>query len=259
LLHNAAKFTAAGGRIEVTAKVDGSAAGLHRELRLTVADSGIGISPELLPRVFDLFSQGEGAAGQSQGGLGIGLALVRRLVEMHGGQVEATSEGRDRGTQITIRLPIETNIAAGLRRDADDEAPRVTCRVLVVDDNEDAASTLAMLVKELGGESRSATNGFEAISCVTEFEPDVVLLDIGMPGIDGYETCRRMRQTPSGARATVVALTGWGQDDDKQRALDAGFDLHLTKPADPVKVAQLLTGLPCGGGETDMSSAPGVL
>jgi len=267
LLHNAAKFTSPGGHIDVTATIHNDQRRVHRELRLTVADNGVGISQELLPRVFDLFTQGEGAAGHPQGGLGIGLALVRRLIEMHGGCVEAASEGRGRGTQITVRLPVGSS-STGAGRDKAHETPNVACRVLVVDDNEDAASTLAMLIETLGGESRTATNGLDAIRCVTEFEPEAVLLDIGMPGMDGYETCRRMRETSCGARATLIALTGWGQEDDKRRAFDAGFDCHLTKPADPVAVAKLLTDVACarqvgpkppGVSAAPCGSAPGSL
>ncbi len=245
LLHNAAKFTAPEGRIDLTATMHDDESRAGRELRLTVADSGMGISEQLLPRVFDLFTQGSCGPGYTEAGLGIGLALVRRLVEMHGGHVTATSEGRDRGTQITIRLPACHAAPAGLPHDSSREPAQIACRVLVVDDNEDAAATLSMLVANLGGESRTAIDGPGALRCLTEFEPAVVLLDIGMPGMDGYETCRRMRQTPCGARATIIALTGWGQEDDKQRALAAGFDRHLTKPADPVVVAELLTSAVC--------------
>jgi signal transduction histidine kinase/DNA-binding response OmpR family regulator len=240
LLHNAAKFTEPDGRIDVTAEISASDASDRRELAITVADSGIGISQEMLPRVFDLFTQGDGAAGQAQGGLGIGLALVRRLVEMHGGGVEARSEGRGRGTQVTVRVPVAETAPAGGLPSVPGETSAVTGRVLIVDDNQDAAHTLAMLVDDLGGESQIANDGPSALRRMAEFRPDVVLLDIGMPGLDGYETCRRIRQTPGGSDLIVVALTGWGQDDDKQRAVDAGFDRHLTKPADPVAVQKLL-------------------
>ena len=243
LLHNAAKFTRPEGRIEVSAETVASGDADRRELVLTVADSGIGIASELLPRVFDLFSQGEAMADSGHGGLGIGLALVRRLVELHGGHVEAHSEGHGRGTQIVIRLPVSDVVSPPVSASPYGEARAVACRVLIVDDNDDAARTLAVLVKTLGGEAQVANDGPGALSCLTDFQPDIVLLDIGMPGMDGYETCRRLRQTPDGGNLVVVALTGWGQEDDKQRAADGGFDLHLTKPADPVAVQHLLADL----------------
>ena len=240
LLHNAVKFSRPAGRIELAANIVAATGAERHELVLTVADSGIGIAPELLPRVFDLFSQGDGMAGPGQGGLGIGLALVRRLVELHGGHVEAYSEGPGRGTQIVIRLAVSDVTSPSIFAAPSGEARTVDCRVLVVDDNDDAAQTLAQLVTTLGGEARVTNDGVAALSSLADFEPDIVLLDIGMPGMDGYETCRRLRQSPDGGHLVVVAITGWGQEDDRQRAADAGFDLHLTKPADPVAVQQLL-------------------
>ena len=240
LLHNAAKFTPPDGRIEVSAEIASPDDYAGSELTLTVADSGIGISPEMLPRVFDLFSQGDGVIGQAQGGLGIGLALVRNLVEMHGGRVEARSDGLNRGTQVTIRMPVTDTASPTTPVPPSSDTSTVACRVLVVDDNDDAARTLAMLVRELGGKSRIANDGQSGLDSLADFKPEIVLLDIGMPGLDGYETCRRMREAPGGTELIVVALTGWGQEDDKQRALEAGFDHHLTKPADPVAVGQLL-------------------
>ena len=240
LLHNAAKFSPPGGRIEVSANIGTSGDADRRELLLTVADGGIGIAPELMPRVFDLFSQGEGMAGPGQGGLGIGLALVRRLVELHGGHVEAHSEGQNRGTQIVIRMPLSEVVPPVVWALRDGEAKLIACRVLIVDDNDDAAQMLAELVKTLGGAAQVANDGPTALSRLADFQPDIVLLDIGMPRMDGYETCRRIRQTPGGRDLLVIALTGWGQEDDKQRAVEAGFDLHLAKPADPVAVQNLL-------------------
>jgi CheY-like chemotaxis protein len=208
---------------------------------LSVADTGIGISPEMLPRVFDLFSQGERSAHRPQPGLGIGLALARRIVEMHGGRIEARSAGPDRGSEFVIQLPVPVaeDPSSGqpstvLMRHA------VQRRVLVVDDNADAADTLAALVRTLGGEARTAADGAGAVKSAREFLPDVILLDIGMPGMDGYETCRRIREHPSGHHAFIVAITGWGQDGDKLRAAESGFDAHLTKPADPAMLQRLL-------------------
>jgi signal transduction histidine kinase/CheY-like chemotaxis protein len=241
LLHNAAKFTDAGGQIMVRgAVVEDALRG--NELVLSVSDTGIGISSEMLPRVFDLFSQGDRSAHRPQPGLGIGLALARRIVEMHGGRIEARSAGPECGSEFTIYLPVlrvaedlSTGTASAvLMRHA------VRRRVLVVDDNADAADTLAALVDALGGESRTAADGAGAIQCAMDFSPDVILLDIGMPGMDGYETCRRIRQHASGRRVFMIAITGWGQDGDKLRATEAGFDAHLTKPADPAVLERLL-------------------
>ena len=242
LLHNAAKFTDEGGQIVVSsAVVDQGVVG--RELVLSVSDTGIGISSELLPRVFDLFSQGDRSMRRPQPGLGIGLALARRIVEMHGGRIEARSGGPGCGSEFTIHLPLVHGVE-NLRGDA--AVPvfpgaGVRRQVLIVDDNADAADTLASLVRALGGEARTAADGGSAIQCALEFSPDVILLDIGMPGLDGYETCRRIRQQTVGKRPFIVALTGWGQDGDKRRAAEAGFDAHLTKPTDPEVLQQLLT------------------
>ena len=241
LLHNAAKFTDAGARILLRGAVVQDA---HRgsELVLSVSDTGIGISGELLPRVFDLFSQGDRSPRRPQPGLGIGLALARRIVEMHGGRIEARSAGPGCGSEFTIYLPVlqgAEDLSDGL------VSPilmqhAVKRRVLVVDDNADAADTLAALVHALGLESRTAADGPGAIQCAIDFSPEVILLDIGMPGMDGYETCRRIREHGFGNRAFIIAITGWGQDADKLRATDAGFDAHLTKPADPAVLERLL-------------------
>jgi signal transduction histidine kinase/DNA-binding response OmpR family regulator len=240
LLHNAAKFTEPDGRIDVSARIFATDGAEHQELTLIVADTGIGISAEMLPYVFDLFTQDDRAAVPGQGGLGIGLALVRRLVEMHGGRVDARSEGRNRGTQLIIRLPVLQSASITGQAPRPAETGTLACRVLVVDDNEDAAHTLAMLVNDLGGESHVVHDGRSGLESLHEFKPEIVLLDIGMPGLDGYETCRQIREMPGGTDVFVVALTGWGQEDDKQRAQDAGFDFHLTKPADPASVQRLL-------------------
>jgi CheY-like chemotaxis protein len=158
---------------------------------------------------------------------------------MHDGTVEASSDGPGRGTQITIRVPV-SGAASGVKAATPAKAVVVNRRVLVVDDNEDAARTLAMLVTRLGGESRVANDGASGLAALTEFQPEIVMLDIGMSGIDGYETCRRMRLSAPRSDLLIVALTGWGQETDKQRAREAGFDVHLTKPADPVALSTLL-------------------
>ncbi len=236
LLHNATKFTDPGGFIHVSARVSEGDASRPRSLRLSVADSGIGIPADFLPRVFDLFTQGDGES--SQPGLGIGLALARRLVEMHGGRIEVRSEGSGQGSEFRIELPLSTLVPASSITAAV-ERQSIECRVIVVDDNRDAATATAMLVEALGGTCRTAPDGERALREMRDLKPDVVLLDIGLPGVDGYETCRRIRRE-FGDDILVVALTGFGQEQDKARALNAGFSAHLTKPADPAALTHLL-------------------
>jgi PAS domain S-box-containing protein len=241
LLHNAVKFTPSGGRIDIAAEIREDDAE-RRELVLSVADTGAGISPALLPRVFDLFIQGHEAGHRAHGGLGIGLALARQLVELHGGRIDAASDGPGCGSSFVVHLPLAARVPADAKEDSAASASAMRRRrVVVVDDNVDAADMLAMLIHELGGDARSAHDGESGIACIREFSPDIVLLDIGLPDFDGYEVCRRLRQEPCGAQALVIAITGWGQHHDKRRALDAGFDAHLTKPADPETLGALLT------------------
>jgi CheY-like chemotaxis protein len=174
--------------------------------------------------------------------MGIGLALARQLIELHGGTIDAQSAGRGHGSAFTIRMPLVAwgSMHADLREPSE-PLGRSTQRVLVVDDNVDAANMLSSLVETLGGKAKTAFDGLGALDAVRTFRPDLVFLDIGMPGIDGYETCRRLKAEAAGRHAYVVALTGWGQEHDKTRATDAGFDAHLTKPADPRVLEQLLT------------------
>jgi len=237
LLHNAVKFTDAGGQVRLVAKtvptVDAT------ELELTVSDTGIGISREMLPRVFDLFMQIEAHSHRSHSGLGIGLALARRLVEMHGGSLDAHSEGPGQGSTFSLRLPISKEAPEIRPSSATPGMLQIRRRVLVIDDNADAANALAMLVSSIGGEPRVAFDGESGLAQSLDFRPHVVLLDVGMPGIDGYETCRRIRQQ-IGSDVVVVALTGWGQEQDKRAAKLAGFDAHLTKPADLTTLERLL-------------------
>jgi PAS domain S-box-containing protein len=240
VLHNAVKFTDAGGRIRVTAALEPDpGGGAATMVALTIADTGVGISPEMLPRVFDLFTQDRAAATRSHAGLGIGLALARRLVEMHGGTIDARSDGHGRGSTFTLRLPIATAAVDVPPLERRGVAPRVRHRVVVIDDNLDAGHAMAMLIGALGSEARVAADGPSGIEQVLQWSPTLVLLDIGMPGMDGYETCRRIREAV-GPSLRVVALTGWGQDQDKRDARQAGFDAHLTKPADPAALEQLL-------------------
>ena len=236
LLHNAAKFTPDAGSVRVSAAITGSTNDAGPHVSISVADSGVGMSPELLPRVFDLFTQGQ--TRSSQPGLGIGLALARRLVELHAGRLDGRSEGEGRGSEFLIQLPLARlhSIPATETR-ADDH--RLERRVLVIDDNEDAANATAMLIEEMGGEARVAYDGAAALEMLLAYQPEAILLDIGMQGLDGYETCRRIRRV-LGDGVLLVALTGFGQEQDKEQATRAGFDAHLTKPADGAALARIL-------------------
>ena len=210
LLNNATKFTPSGGRIRISARVMPPADEAGRALVVSVSDTGDGIPAELLPQVFDLFTQGERASRGSQAGLGIGLALSRRLIELHGGRIDASSEGAGRGTTVTFQLPVVED--EGTKSEASPSAKRLPPprRVVVIDDNHDAADIMALLIGEFGGESHVAYDGLSGIRRVIESQAEVVFLDIGMPGVDGYETCRRIR-AQAGAAPFIVALTGWGQ------------------------------------------------
>src|SRR5262245_11348724 len=238
VLNNALKFTDPGGRISISAELTSPDTN-PREVVLRIADSGVGISSDMLPRVFDLFTQDEATAYRSQTGLGIGLALARHLIQMHGGTIEAHSAGAGQGSTFTLRMPaapLLSSVPAG-----SPPAPAICGgrHVLVVDDNTAAAKAMQRLVTALGGECRVAHNGEAGLASVREFRPDIVILDIGMPGLDGYQTCRRIRDE-FGSNIVVVALTGWGQERDKLKAMEAGFDMHLTKPADPIVLEGLL-------------------
>jgi signal transduction histidine kinase len=241
ILHNACKFTPPQGRIALKAEVLKGAGARKRQVAITVADTGIGIQEPLLSRIFDLFTQGDTTMDHAQGGLGIGLALAKRLTELHGGTIEARSAGPGSGSEFVVRLPLSRATVAA-EPPPPWAAPRVRSRALIIDDNRDAATTTAMFVEELGGTAFTAFDGASGLAAVESFRPDIVFMDIGMPGLDGYEVCRRIRQMPSQRHVVLVAVTGWGQAQDKQRALDVGFDAHLTKPVDPDAFAQLLAG-----------------
>jgi signal transduction histidine kinase len=238
VLHNAVKFTGAGGRIRVSAQVQESAEH-EMEARIVVADTGVGISADLLPRVFDLFVQDNASARGVQAGLGIGLALARQLIEMHDGTIEAESGGPGLGSTFVIRVPLSARVTAMESPTALHVAPRITRHVVVIDDNADAADALRRLIAVLGGECRVAYSGESGLAEILAFDPDIVFLDIGMPGLDGYEVCRRIRQSV-GPDVVIVALTGWGQEQDKREATRAGFNMHLTKPADPLVLERML-------------------
>ena len=239
LLNNAAKYTDRGGQIWLTVRRDGDAASI------SVRDNGTGIEPEMLPRVFDMFAQIDRNASRAQGGLGIGLTLVKRLVEMHGGSVEASSDGLGRGSEFTVRLPLAAGASLANRPASatNPAAAPATLRVLVVDDNRDAAESLAVLLKLLGVEVQVVSSGRDALEAVSTYKPAVVLLDIGMPGMDGYEVARRIRAQPEFRDITLIALTGWGQNEDRHRTRSAGFDYHLVKPADINALQSLLMSL----------------
>ena len=239
VLHNAIKFTDPGGQIRISAELVSPATGLC-DVVLRIVDSGVGISREMLPRVFELFTQDDTTAHLSPTGLGIGLALARHLIDMHGGSIHAHSDGPGRGSTFTLRVPV-AQVAATVQTAALSAATsRDGRRVLVIDDNPAGARAMKRLVSALGGECRVAHDGQTGLADIREFRPDIVILDIGMPGLDGYETCRRIREE-FGSSLMVVALTGWGQERDKHKAMQAGFDLHLTKPADPTVLEELLT------------------
>jgi len=235
LLTNAAKYTPDGGRIGLTVEQRGD------ECVLKVRDTGVGIAPELLPRIFDLFTQADRSLDRSQGGLGIGLALVQQLVEMQGGTVKASST-LGQGSEFVVRLPTVPPLERQPLPPAAGKAkPTVpSLRVLLVDDNVDAAVTLAMLVEASGHETRTAYDGSTVLEVALDYRPHVVLLDIGLPGLNGFEVAEQIRQQPALQKVVLVALTGYGQESDRQRSQKAGFDHHLVKPADFVKVLQIL-------------------
>jgi CheY-like chemotaxis protein/anti-sigma regulatory factor (Ser/Thr protein kinase) len=227
LLNNAAKYTPDGGTITLRVeREDGRAA-------VRVRDTGTGIPPEMLPHVFDLFTQVDRTLDRAEGGLGIGLTLVRHLTEMHFGTVEVTSGGPNRGTEFVVRLPLLTDDApAEAARPAPESAAPRRRHILVVDDNRDAAESLALLLRLFGNEVRTAYDGRIALDAAQAHRPDVVLLDIGLPGLDGLEVCRRLRAQPDGGQMLIVAMTGYGQEEDKRRSREAGFNDHLVKPVD---------------------------
>jgi PAS domain S-box-containing protein len=243
LLSNAAKFTDKGGRIRLTvAHEDGQAV-------MRVEDNGIGIAAEHLERIFEMFAQLDTSLERSRDGLGIGLTLVKTLVEMHGGSIEVHSEGVGRGSRFVVRLPVMTGAVEAVPvPPAAAPAPAVARRVLIVDDNEDGAESLAMMLQLGGHETHTAHDGLDAVAAAERLRPHAVLLDIGLPGLNGYEVCRRIRENPWGKDLVLVAVTGWGQEADRARSRDAGFDAHIVKPVDPEALMKLLSDLPTSTG-----------
>jgi PAS domain S-box-containing protein len=237
LLTNAARFTAPGGSISLKVGRDGG------QIKISVRDNGRGIASEDLGKVFGMFVQGKEPLNRVGGGLGIGLALARAIAELHGGTIDAKSEGEGMGSEFTVRLPAAPMLAppreaARSIQPLPQKAP--VKRVLVVDDNVDAADTLGMLMRSLGHEARVVYDGMQALQAAAEFRPDVVLLDIGLPGLNGYEVARRLRGTKAGQSARIIAITGWGLDTDRARAREAGFDVHLVKPVDEAALQHLV-------------------
>jgi len=222
LLTNAAKYTESGGRITIAARRDGS------HVEVVVSDTGVGIEPDMQPHIFNMFVQERQSLDRAQGGLGLGLAIVRNLVELHGGTVSVSSEGRGHGTAMTVRVPSEVAAEVTPRPEARAAAATKGRRIMVVDDNEDAAELLSEVLQQLGNTTRVAHDASDALALVDEFEPELAVLDIGLPVMDGYELARRLRERPG--RLSLIALTGYGQSSDKARATEAGFDAHLVKP-----------------------------
>ncbi len=238
LFSNSAKYTRRGGHIRITVwREDGMAV-------VAVKDNGIGIPPAMLDRVFEMFTQLDRALEKATGGLGIGLSLAKGLLDMHGGTIEARSEGEGMGSEFVVRLPVVTSDVAGPereRRQSIGVAPPAPRRILVVDDNVDSADSLGRLLEMLGNEVRTANDGQSAIEVAAQFRPDVVLMDIGMPKLNGYEAARRIREHPWGRGMVLVALTGWGQDDDRKKSSGAGFDHHWVKPVDMDVLTKLIS------------------
>jgi PAS domain S-box-containing protein len=242
LLDNSRKFTDPGGTITVSVRA-------HPEQRravLAVRDTGVGIAAEMLPRLFDVFAQADRSLPRSKGGLGLGLAVVRELVELHGGAIEARSEGPGRGAEFTVRLPLEKEPPALAETPRPVPAGQQRLRILVVEDYQDAAESLKMMLTRLGHEVRVAYTGPDGLRVATAWQPEVVLSDIGLPGLSGYELARELRQNPRTAAARLIAITGYGEEEDRRQATAAGFDHVLTKPADPLALRQLLAPSPAG-------------
>jgi CheY-like chemotaxis protein len=237
LVVNACKFTGQGGEIRVSLRKDGV------EAVLRVEDTGVGIDPDLLPRVFDLFSQADTSLHRNSGGLGVGLMIAKTLVDLHGGRIEAASEGIGHGASFTVRLPLTLNsgepVEPPLETAPSSSAP---CRVLVVEDNDDSREALGAALQLLGHEVSFASSGPDAIARAAAERPQALIVDIGLPGMDGFEVARTIRRMPQLRRVRMIALSGYGSTSDKERALEAGFDHHMTKPTDVARIERLLGG-----------------
>jgi CheY-like chemotaxis protein len=250
LLTNSAKYTEEGGRIWLTAERQGS------EVIVSVKDSGIGIAAETLPRIFEIFSQAKPALLRSQGGLGIGLSLVKGLVELHGGSIEAKSSGLGRGSEFVVRLPVAVGTPTLEPVPPGEDCAQLPVskqRILIVDDSRDSADSLTMLLQLMGHEVGTAYDGEHAVEAARALQPEVVLLDIGMPKLNGYDACRRIREQPWGRGMFLIALTGWGQEEDRRRTEEAGFNHHIVKPVDPAMLMKLLASPPSASGQLTAS------
>jgi PAS domain S-box-containing protein len=246
LLNNAAKYTERGGRIWLTVESASEEVHRRREVIIRVKDTGVGIPADQLKQIFEMFSQVDHSLERAQGGLGIGLTLVKWLTEMHGGTVEAHSEGQGKGSEFIVRLPI-VNVPPAQREtcsaEGESKAPARPCRVLIVEDSDDAATSMRTILRMMGHDVRIAQDGIQAVDEAGAYLPDVVLLDIGLPKMSGFEVALRIRRQPWGKNMKLVALTGWGQEEDKRRSKDVGFDLHVIKPLEPASLEELLRKL----------------
>ena len=234
LLNNSSKYTRPNGIISLSAKR------IDNEVAVTVKDNGAGIPRDKLDSIFDMFMQIDRTTDRAQGGLGIGLTLVKRLAEMHGGSIEAKSAGEGQGSEFVVRLPVLRKPSVVTQTPAVGSEPSPQRRILIVDDNKDSADSLAMLLEITGNKTYMAHDGVEAIEAIEEYRPEVVLLDIGLPKLDGHEVCRHVRQQPWGKDIVMIALTGWGQEDDRRKSEEAGFNGHLVKPVDYDRLLELL-------------------
>ncbi len=237
LLNNAAKYTERGGRIRLAVHHHGA------DAIVSVRDNGIGIPSHMLPHVFEMFTQVDRNLERSQGGLGIGLSIVKRLVQMHGGSVEAKSDGHGMGSEFVVRLPVILSVIQPRTDEVETTESSSRRRILVVDDNRDAAVSLAMMLKLMGNEAKTAHDGLEALDVAAVYRPDMILLDIGMPKLNGYDAARHIREQSWGKSVVLVALTGWGQEEDRRKSKEAGFDSHMVKPIEPAALEKLLTNL----------------
>lgn len=236
LLNNAAKYTPAGGQIRLAVALSPG------EVAVSVADNGVGIPAPMLPKVFDLFTQVEKGIERSRGGLGIGLALARQLVEMHDGSIVAESPGTGQGSTFTVLLPLAGGVGPARQPEAEAPLAAGSLNILIVDDNVSSAETTGQMLALIGHRTALAFDGAEALKTAREIQPDVIMLDIGMPGMSGYDVCRTLRDDPAFAKTIFIAQTGWGQESDRLKAQEAGFDHHLTKPVELAELSRLLAG-----------------
>lgn len=239
LLNNSARYTLRGGQIRLRAEQQGN------QVIVSLKDNGIGIPPHRLSRIFDMFSATDASRENAQSGLGIGLSLVRAVVDMHGGKVEAHSAGCGAGSEFIVRLPAAPSPIkpSDMEEDENDIGSSACYRILVVDDNADSALSLTLMLKMMGHDTQMVHDGLSAIHAAESYRPDVILLDIGLPELSGYEVCRRIREQPWGKRMVIIAQTGWGQDEDRRKSKEMGFSFHLVKPIDPIVLGKLLASV----------------